>query len=133
MQKFWCRARDHMSNGSILILKFPLSFTTQHHSVSPDAIIRRNSMSQIIIITSSHFLRPKVLMRIGFCVAADSSRGNDDDDVGNIWLVGWLDERARASIQSFSVIVTLLGVMGPENIVQIKQFWTSLVDKKLSQ
>ena len=72
-------------------------------------------------------------MRIGFCVAADSSRGNDDDDVDNIWLVGWLDERARASIQSFSVIVTLLGVMGPENIVQIKQFWTSLVDKKLSQ
>ena len=47
------------------------------------------------IIIASHFLRPKVLMRIGFCVA-DSSRGNDDADVDNIWLAGWLAERARA-------------------------------------
>ena len=73
-----------MESSSILniIQRVPCS-----HPIIPQNSMM-SSMSQIITITS-HFLRPKVPMRIGFCVG-DSSRGNVevDGDVGNIWLAG---------------------------------------------
>ena len=61
-----------------------------HPIISQNSMM--SSMSQIVTITS-HFLRPKVPMRIGFCVG-DSSRGNVEVD-DNIWLADWLIEAAH--------------------------------------